>query len=97
MREPGPVLIDADARSAGGYDAAWVLVLDPSDGASPSPAIASIERLWATWTEMAVKPLSDSSRVYGRVASTGASDDGLRNDVLGQVPGLEAALSARPR
>lgn len=95
---PGGALtsIDRCAHSvaAGGYDAAWVLVLSPDGADAPSPAIAGIEQLWSTWTEMAVKPLSSSSRVHGHVGSTAAAQDGLHTESVDTVPGLRAVLDA---
>ena len=71
-----------------------MLVLSPDGPDSPSPAIASVKQLWSTWTEMAVKPLSASSRVHGLVGSAASAQDGLRLESLDGVRGLGAALGA---
>lgn len=64
---------------AGGYDALFLLVLDPS-----SPPIGSanplteIERIWGSWTELSVCPLSSRADAGGlRWYESVASVEGL--------------------
>ncbi|KAH8119586.1 Phosphomevalonate kinase [Phellopilus nigrolimitatus] len=73
---------------AGGYDAVWVLVLDP--GASSNAAniteetpLRRVENVWAGWSALDVSPLS-ATESFAR---------GLRRERVQDVPGLEEALN----
>ena len=66
---------------AGGYDAIWVLVLDPPDEKGPQERI---EQVWASWEGLDVSPLS----------ATESFDQGLRLERAEDVPGLVDVLTA---
>ena len=74
-----PSLIFAP-RPAGGYDAIWLLVLQPRDTALSSSVISNVEKLWNSWTGMSVSPL----------LATESLERGARKESLQDVPGLEA-------
>lgn len=72
----GPIL-------AGGYDAIWLLVLQPQDAALASSIVESVENLWQSWTELSVSPLLATESLEG----------GARKESIADVPGLKAALN----
>lgn len=61
--------------SAGGYDAIVLLIVDEPK------VITAIEKVWAEWKEMNVKPLK-----------AGNSNGGLRSETVDGVEGLKVAL-----
>ena len=69
--------------TAGGYDAVWVLVLDPrtATDAEEMP-LHRVERVWAGWKDLDVSPLS----------ATESFEKGLRLERVSLVPGLADAL-----
>lgn len=93
-------------RTAGGYDAIWVLVLSPALSASsgnpktePSPA-DKVRRIWSSWTEMSVNPLSDDACVVGGEEEEAGKDGvdgggrrkGMSMEEVDRVKGLRAAV-----
>lgn len=70
---------------AGGYDAVWVLVLDPrtADNTEDTP-LHRVERVWAEWKDLDVSPLS----------ATESFEKGLRRERVDSVPGLAEALQS---
>ncbi|KAJ1304500.1 hypothetical protein OPQ81_005645 [Rhizoctonia solani] len=81
-----PGVIGGGVPGAGGYDAIWLLVLQPQDNALASSIVSSVEKLWQNWTEMSVSPL----------LATESLERGVRKESLQDVPGLEDALKASP-
>ncbi len=71
---------------AGGYDAIWVLVLDPPQSAvtkDDERPLHHVENVWASWTKLDVSPLSASE----------SFDKGFRLEKIDDVPGLRGILS----
>lgn len=69
---------------AGGYDAVWVLVLDPPDSGTDDKPLNRVEQVWASWKGLDVSPLS----------ATESFDQGLRLERAEDVPGLQEILSS---
>jgi hypothetical protein len=75
-------IVDTDSHIAGGYDALWVLVLDPENaGEKPSDRV---EQVWASWKKLDVSPL------LAEESHTG----GCRLEDVEKVPGLQATTAA---
>ncbi|CAE6504039.1 unnamed protein product [Rhizoctonia solani] len=77
-----PGVIGGGVPGAGGYDAIWLLVLQPQDKALASSVMSSVEQLWQNWTGMSVSPL----------LATESLERGARKESIQDVPGLEATL-----
>ncbi|KAH7339541.1 phosphomevalonate kinase [Rhizoctonia solani] len=77
-----PGVIGGGVPGAGGYDAIWLLVLQPQDKTLAASVVSSVEKLWQDWTGMSVSPL----------LTTESLERGARKESLQDVPGLEAAL-----
>ncbi|KAL5524100.1 hypothetical protein ACEPAG_8273 [Sanghuangporus baumii] len=76
-------VIAGGVPGAGGYDAVWVLVLDPRTGdVTEESPLNRVERVWASWKGLDVSPLS----------ATESFEKGLRQERVGAVPGLAEAL-----
>ncbi|CAE6430463.1 unnamed protein product [Rhizoctonia solani] len=75
-------VVGGGVPGAGGYDAIWLLVLQPQDKTLASSIVSSVEELWQNWTGMSVSPL----------LATESLERGARKESLQDVPGLEAAL-----
>jgi phosphomevalonate kinase len=76
-------IVVADLLLAGGYDAIWILVFDPS-GCPPEDLPSSrVESLWAGWKTLDVSPLSASE----------SSAKGVRAEKLEDVPGLKGIVA----
>ncbi|GAA5991008.1 hypothetical protein JCM10908_006497 [Rhodotorula pacifica] len=98
-----PGVIGAGVPGAGGYDAIWVLCLDPptsttstsitSSTDSPRPA-AVVESLLRSYTEMSVGPLSRSAWVRG---GTFEGEAGLLRERVEDVEGLVEAVERAKR
>lgn len=69
---------------AGGYDALWLLVLDPEGVAPEEHPAFRVERVWGTWKALDVSPLSATESVA----------KGCRIEDIDAIPGLAAALTA---
>jgi phosphomevalonate kinase len=67
---------------AGGYDAIWLIVTDPTDCSPEEKPVARVESVWTTWTELSVTPL----------AAVESAAKGARVEVLEEVPGLKDAI-----
>ncbi|CCA68650.1 related to ERG8-phosphomevalonate kinase [Serendipita indica DSM 11827] len=76
-----PGVIGGGVPGAGGYDAIWLLVLEPNPGASDSP-VHAIERLWSEYTEMTVSPLLAEE----------SHDRGVKVESMERVAGLRDAI-----
>lgn len=70
-----------DCHLAGGYDAIWLLVLEPND--STSEALSAVEKLWEGFPN--VSPL----------LATESKDRGAKIEDIDQVPGLRAIVQLR--
>ena len=71
--------------SAGGYDAIWLLVFDPPTKHEKIPTpVACVEILWGRRKEKDVTPLSAEESIT----------KGIQVEQLGEVPGLQQAISA---
>ncbi|KAG9081477.1 phosphomevalonate kinase, partial [Ceratobasidium sp. 392] len=77
-----PGVIGGGVPGAGGYDAIWLLVLQPQDVAVASDIVSRIENLWQGWTGLSVSPLLATESLL-----RGAFKENVED-----VPGLEAAL-----
>jgi phosphomevalonate kinase len=55
---------------AGGFDALYLLYLDPSDASSPSTTRSDIEAVWTKWDALSVGPLLSSAGGAAGVASS---------------------------
>ncbi|GAA5972058.1 hypothetical protein JCM11641_002475 [Rhodosporidiobolus odoratus] len=85
-----PGVIGAGVPGAGGYDAIWVLCLDPSSAAAAAASPAQqVESLLRSYTEMSVRPLCKNAWVKG---GTFEGEAGLLRERMGEVEGLEAAV-----
>ncbi|KAG0653691.1 phosphomevalonate kinase [Rhodotorula mucilaginosa] len=92
-----PGVIGAGVPGAGGYDAIWVLCLDPPSSTSSTdstrPATA-VESLLRSYTEMSVGPLARSAWVRG---GTFEGEAGLLRERVERVPGLVDAVERAKR
>ena len=68
---------------AGGYDAIWVLVLDPPGGPDAEKPLHRVEQVWAHWKALDVSPLS----------ATESFEKGIRLEKLEDIPGLKEVFS----
>ncbi|KAI5117107.1 hypothetical protein M0805_008226 [Coniferiporia weirii] len=80
-------VIAGGVPGAGGYDAVWVLVLDPSAREATAAdeqdtSLRRVERVWAGWTALDVSPLSAAE----------SFEKGLRCERVEDVPGLAEAI-----
>ncbi|BGP56515.1 phosphomevalonate kinase [Rhodotorula sphaerocarpa] len=94
-----PGVIGAGVPGAGGYDAVWVLCLDPpplseTPGASVPPPVRAVETLLRSYEEMSVGPLSKSAWVRG---GTFEGEAGLLLERAQDVDGLQEALERAKR
>lgn len=77
-------------RTAGGYDAIWVLCLDPpSSSGSATPPASAVESLLRSYTEMSVRPLSKNAWVRG---GTFEGEAGLLRERVEDIEGLKEAI-----
>ncbi|KAG8783956.1 phosphomevalonate kinase [Ceratobasidium sp. 428] len=77
-----PGVVGGGVPGAGGYDAIWLLVLQPQDTAVASEIVSRVENLWQGWTGLSVSPLLATESPL-----RGASKENVED-----VPGLEAVL-----
>ncbi|CUA66898.1 phosphomevalonate kinase [Rhizoctonia solani] len=77
-----PGVVGGGVPGAGGYDAIWLLVLQPQDEALACSVVSSVEKLWQGWTGMSVSPL----------LATESLERGARKESIEGIPGLDAAL-----
>lgn len=68
-------------HTAGGYDAIWLLVFEPSDGTLEP--LSAVEKLWERFPN--VSPL----------LATESKDRGAKVEDIDQVPGLRAVVQLR--
>ena len=68
--------------SAGGYDAVWVLVIDPPNTSEGELPLTRVESVWASWTKLDVSPLSAKESL----------EKGIRLERAEDVPGLKEIL-----
>jgi len=66
--------------AAGGYDAIWLLVLDPPTSQAP---LEGIQKVWSSYTELDVSPLSAVESLA----------KGIRLESFDDVKGLQTAIS----
>ncbi|EIW83214.1 Phosphomevalonate kinase [Coniophora puteana RWD-64-598 SS2] len=80
-------VVGGGVPGAGGYDAIWLLVLDPP--AAADPPVARVERAWSEYERanagVSVSPL----------LARESEEQGARVEALGGVPGLRDAVAAR--
>ncbi|KAJ7084399.1 phosphomevalonate kinase [Mycena belliarum] len=80
-----PGVIGGGVPGAGGYDALWLLVCDPVDSPSSQQCpVKIIERVWSTYKELDVSPLSAVESMAG----------GARIEQFDAIPGLKNAVVA---
>ncbi|KAF7288656.1 Ferrochelatase, mitochondrial [Mycena chlorophos] len=75
-----PGVVGGGVPGAGGYDALWLLVLEPQAASKP---VSVIENVWATYTKLGVSPLS----------AVESMAKGARLENIADIPGLQAAIS----
>nr|AKA59152.1 phosphomevalonate kinase [Wolfiporia cocos]API68656.1 phosphomevalonate kinase [Wolfiporia cocos] len=75
-------VIGGGVPGAGGYDAIWLLALDPENCPSAELPTSRIERVWAEWKGLDVSPLSASE----------SAARGVRLEDVAQVQGLKALV-----
>jgi len=75
-------IIGGGVPGAGGYDAVWLLVCDPTDCIPDKHPVERAEHVWNRWTELQVSPLS-------AVESTAK---GARIERIDDIPGLKIAI-----
>ncbi|KAH8828466.1 Phosphomevalonate kinase [Flagelloscypha sp. PMI_526] len=76
-------VVGGGVPGAGGYDAIWLLVLDPVDpGQDEETPTARVDRTWSAYNELKVSPLSASESV----------DSGVRLEDPSKIPGLMNAI-----
>ncbi|KLO19480.1 phosphomevalonate kinase [Schizopora paradoxa] len=81
-----PGVVGCGVPGAGGYDAIWVLVLDPPQSAQTKEderPLHHVENVWASWTKLDVSPLS----------ATESFEKGFRLEKTDDIPGLRGILS----
>ncbi|EIN11828.1 Phosphomevalonate kinase [Punctularia strigosozonata HHB-11173 SS5] len=74
-------VIAGGVPGAGGYDAVWLLVLEPPQTADQLP-FRRIERVWSTWKDLNVSPLS----------AIESKAKGIHLEDIDQVNGLRQAI-----
>jgi phosphomevalonate kinase len=72
------------SSSAGGYDAVWVLVVDPPNTPVGDLPLTRVENVWTSWTKLDVSPLSAAESL----------EKGIRLERLEDVTGLREVLQA---
>ncbi|KAG9090687.1 phosphomevalonate kinase [Ceratobasidium sp. 370] len=77
-----PGVVGGGVPGAGGYDAIWLLVLQPQDTLLASEIVSNVEKLWQGWTGLSVSPLLATESLLR----------GAHKENVEDVPGLEAAL-----
>jgi phosphomevalonate kinase len=75
------LLISNNLVIAGGYDAIWLLVIDPGEESGVSPA-SLVEKVWLGWQEMTVTPLMAEE----------SNKRGIQLEDFNAVPGLQDAV-----
>ncbi|KAJ7783191.1 phosphomevalonate kinase [Mycena metata] len=78
-----PGVIGGGVPGAGGYDALWLLVCEPTDLSPNQRPVEIVENVWSTYTELDVSPLS----VVESLAK------GARIEQLDMIPGLRNAIA----
>lgn len=81
----GAGVIGGGVPGAGGYDAIWLLVLDPTNCPPQELPSSRIEGVWANWKGLDVSPLSASESIA----------KGVRLEAVDQVNGLRQLLDAQ--
>ena len=71
-------------RTAGGYDAIWLLIYDHPDVTYADSPLKCVENLWMSWEKLNVSPLS----------ATESHAQGVRLEHLMDVPGLADLLKS---
>jgi phosphomevalonate kinase len=83
---PDYIILSDQPFAAGGYDAVWVLVINPTSKyqveGDEKPS-ARVEKVWQEWTKLDVSPLLAEESMEG----------GARLEDVDAVPGLKAAIS----
>ncbi|KZT08314.1 phosphomevalonate kinase [Laetiporus sulphureus 93-53] len=80
----GAGVIGGGVPGAGGYDAIWLLVLDPTNCPPQELPSSRVEGVWANYKSLDVSPLSASE----------SAAKGLRLEDAAQVSGLSALIDA---
>ncbi|GBE81087.1 ribosomal protein S5 domain 2-type protein [Sparassis latifolia] len=77
-------IIGGGVPGAGGYDAIWLLVLDPENCPPAELPSGRVERAWAKWAKLDVSPLSATESIAM----------GVRLEDAAAVPGLQELVEA---
>ncbi|KAH8107929.1 Phosphomevalonate kinase [Cristinia sonorae] len=75
-------VIGGGVPGAGGYDAVWLLALEPIDCPAPEQPCARVQSVWAQYTALSVSPLLASE----------STAKGVRVEKWDAVPGLKEAM-----
>jgi phosphomevalonate kinase len=75
------LLISNNLVVAGGYDAIWLLVIEPGGESGVSP-VSLVEKVWLGWQEMTVTPLMAEE----------SNKRGIQLEEFDAVPGLQDAV-----
>ncbi|BGO92657.1 hypothetical protein NBRC10512_008186 [Rhodotorula toruloides] len=84
-----PGVIGAGVPGAGGYDAIWVLCLDPPSASASSLPASAVKSLLLSYSDMSVRPLSQNAWVRG---GTFEGEAGLLRERVEDVEGLQEAI-----
>jgi phosphomevalonate kinase len=76
--------LNSTLRTAGGYDAIWLLVCDPASCKPDQAPLQRVERIWSTYKELNVSPLSSKESLA----------KGIRLESVDEIPGLVEVLNA---
>ncbi len=77
-------IIKSSLRTAGGYDAIWLLVCDTTTTRPDQSPLERVENIWSGYKELSVSPLSSKESLA----------KGIRLEALDDIPGLSAAIAA---
>lgn len=75
---------DLKCFPAGGYDAIWVLVLEPENCAAEQQPSTRVEAVWSSWTKLSVSPLLASE----------SQEKGVRVERLQDIPRLNHIVNS---
>ncbi|KAJ3493603.1 hypothetical protein NLJ89_g10981 [Agrocybe chaxingu] len=77
-------VIGGGVPGAGGYDAVWLLVCDPSSSKSDPSPLQRVEHIWNNYTNLNVSPLSSKESLA----------KGIRLESVNDIPGLAGVLAS---
>lgn len=78
-----PGVVGGGVPGAGGYDAIWLLVCDPASCKPDQTPLQRVERIWSTYKELNVSPLSSKESLA----------KGIRLESVDEIPSLASVLN----